>query len=45
MNIKKANKIVDEITETVSQWKQYAQAESVDPKKMEAIAKTLILDL
>ena len=45
MNIKKADKIVDEITETVSQWRQYAQAESVDLKKMEAIAKTLILDL
>ena len=45
MNIKKADEIIDEITETVSQWRQYAQAESVDLKKMEAIAKTLILDL
>jgi serine/threonine-protein kinase HipA len=45
MNIKKANKIIDEINETVSRWRKYAKAQNVDREKMEAISKNLILKL
>jgi len=45
MNIKRAAKIIDQITDTVSKWKRYAQAQDVDTSKMEAITKSLRLDL
>ena len=45
MNIKKANKIIDEITHTVGQWATYATAQNVHPDKMKAITPTLILNL
>ena len=40
MNIKRAPKIVNEITSIVKDWKKYAEMVNVDSKKIEAIAKT-----
>lgn len=45
MNIKKPKQIIDQISETVSQWTTYAKAQKVAPNKIKAINKTLILDL
>jgi len=42
MNIKKANKIIEEINEKVSNWKKYANQVKVSTKKRDAIASTLI---
>lgn len=40
MNIKKASKIITEITGIVKDWKKYADMVDVDSKKRETIAKT-----
>jgi len=42
MNIKKAKEIIFEINEKVSNWKNYANEVKVDPKKRDAIEKTLL---
>ena len=42
MSIKKANDIVEHIHSVVSNWNTYAEQVRVEPKKMEAIASTLI---
>ena len=45
MSIKKSGRIIDEITEVVSQWPAYADAQDVDQRKKQSIAQTLVLDL
>lgn len=40
---KKSKEIIDEISETVGNWNQYAAAAGVDKEKREAIGKTLVL--
>lgn len=42
MNIKKAANIVDQITEVVTNWPNYAEETKVDPKLRDAINTTLI---
>jgi len=43
MNVKKAPKILDEIKDVVSDWKSYAEEQSVHSELKEAINKTLVL--
>lgn len=43
MNVKKAPKILDEIGEVISEWKNYAEKFSVHSDLKEAIDKTLVL--
>ncbi len=45
MNIKKPGEILDRIIETISRWPEYAKNTDVDPDKIRAINKTLILDI
>lgn len=45
MNIKKSDKLIDEILEIVSQWTTYAKKQNVNIQKMQAIENTLVLDL
>jgi len=42
MNIKKAQRIIDEIQNTVNNWKNYANAVSVKPKLLETIKSNLL---
>ena len=42
MSIKKAKDIVEHIHSVVGDWNTYAEQVRVEPKKMEAIASTLI---
>lgn len=43
MNVKKANTIIKEIADTISQWDSYADKVQVDTKLKQAIGKTLII--
>lgn len=43
MNIKKANLIIDQVRESVSQWDSFANQTSVNQNLKDAIAKTLLL--
>ena len=45
MNIKKAANIIDEVTESVSKWKLFANETGIPNEQIDAIEKTLILDL
>ncbi len=45
MNIKKADKIITQIHEKVSRWKDYANIVEVNPKMRDAIYKTLLLEI
>lgn len=43
MNVKKADKIITQISDVVGRWSKYAEQVSVDKKLRDAIKKTLIL--
>ncbi|MDA8693239.1 type II toxin-antitoxin system HipA family toxin [Saprospiraceae bacterium] len=45
MNIKRAEKIIIQVSEVVSQWESYAKEQSVDEKKMKAISETLLVGI
>ncbi len=42
INIKRADRIIDEIVEVVRQWESYAETQGVDADKMKAIKQTLV---
>ena len=42
INIKKANKIVDEINETIQQWSMYADKVGVYKNQRDTIQKTIL---
>lgn len=43
MNIKKPNRIIQQIAEIINNWEKYADKVGVDPNKKKAIGKTLII--
>jgi len=45
MNIKKAANIIDEVIESVSKWKIFANEAGIPNEQIDAIEKTLIMDL
>lgn len=45
MNIKKGNRIIEQVTGVVGQWPAYAKVQNVDRQKVQSIAGTLVLDL